>query len=196
MNNDPIQEISWKSMGEQWREATPMSSVPNEDVLTEVRRTAKRLLGLTISAGSGAIAVVASLTTLALCHRGILTWTFAIIGWSLFLPFVAFLVFHRRDIIADTQPTSTMIETLLRKQQATKNLLEFLYVLLSVETVLASSFWLVAEWHTHPLRTWSGFAAIFISGTVLVVLFRWQSRQAETRLRYVAGLGRALNDHD
>jgi len=173
-----------------------MSSVPNEDVLTEVRRTAKRLLGLTISAGSGAIAVVASLTTLAICHRGILTWTFAIIGWSLFLPLVAFLVFHRRDIIADTQPTSTMIETLLRKQQNTKNLLEFLYVLLSVETVLASCFWLVAEWHTHPLRTWSGFAAIFISGTVLVVLFRWQSRQAETRLRYVAGLGRALNYHD
>ena len=62
--------------------------------------------------------------------------------------------------------------------------------------MIASFFWLVAEWQAHPLRTWCGFAAIFISGTVLVFLFRWQSRQAETRLRYVAGLDRALNDHD
>ena len=183
-------------MGEEWREAMPMSSVSNDDVLSEVRKTAKRLLWLAISAGSGAIAVMASLTTLAVCHRGILTWTFAVIGWSVFLPLAAYFVFHHRDIIGDTLPTSSMIETLLRKQQSKKNLLEILYVLLSVETIIASSFWLVTEWHAHALRTWTGFAAIFITGTMLAVLFWWQDRRAATRLRYVAGLCRALKGQD
>jgi hypothetical protein len=199
MNNDPMQETNWLSMGEQWREALPMPAMSNEDsedILTEVRRTAKRLLALTISAGVGAAAITALLTTIAIDHFGVITWTFAVIGWSLSLPLIAFLAYYHKDFVADTLPTSSMIEALVRKRQGTKTLLEFLYVLLSVETMIASSFWLVTEWRASPLHYWTGFAAILISGTVLAVLFRWQYRRAETRLEDIAVLDRALKYED
>jgi hypothetical protein len=197
MKNDAIQEGSWQSMGQAWRNAPTVPSMSNDDVFTEVRKTAKLLFGLAIAAGSATIAVMTSLTTFAVCHRGILAWTFAVMGWSLFLPLAAYLIFHRKDIIAETLPTSSMLVTLLRKQKAKRNLLEFLYVLVSVETILASGFWLANQWHVHaPARAWPGFAGIFVTGAALSGLSRWQKARAETRLQFIADLGQALEDQD
>jgi hypothetical protein len=197
MKNDEIQEVNWQSMGQAWRNAPPVSSMSNDDVFIEVRKTAKLIFGLVIAAGSATIAVMISLTTFAIWHRGILAWTFAVMGWSLYLPLAAYFIFHRKDIIPETLPTSSMLETLLRKQEAKRNLLEFLYVLVSVETIIASGFWLANQWQVHALaHAWPGFAGIFVTGAALSGLSRWQKARAESRLHYIVDLGQALENQE
>ena len=187
MKDNSEQDSSWQTMGEQWRARTPFPAGSSSDVLVGVRKAERQLLWLAGGSVCLAISAMAVLTALAILHPGILSWTFAVIGWSLFLPLGSYLWAYRGDLVPDTRDTSSMLEGLLRKQVRKQHLLEFLGTLAGVETIIATAFWLVANWEapTHA-GMWTGLVAILFTGIASAALLRWQKSSTEARLRVIS----------
>ncbi len=104
------------------------------------------------------------------------------------LPIVGYLAVHRRDILAEMLDSASMLDTLLRRQTAKRDLLEFLRILLGVETIIATDFWLVS---TH-FASWRAGLALFGFGVLLTGLAWRQKKRAEGSIQNLQGLRATL----
>ena len=165
-------ETEWNEMVQEWREGGAGAMVSSEEILRRVRWNARVLVWMAALIVIAAMLVVVLLTGIAVVKFSLLTFTFAVIAWSGFLPVGLYVLVYRRDLLAETLDSKSMLEVLLRKQRAKRELLEFMRVLLGVETILSAVFWMVfGGW------AWRNGLTIFLTGVVVTgLIWRWRNR--------------------
>jgi hypothetical protein len=182
------EEQDWQELGKEWRESVPAFDLAHKEILEAAQKSSQRALWLAVVSLGSATVVMASLILMAFLRRSMLTYSFAIVGLSAFLPIVGYLAVHRRDILAEMLDSASMLDTLLRRQTAKRDLLEFLRILLGVETIIATDFWLVS---TH-FASWRAGLALFGFGVLLTGLAWRQKKRAEGSIQNLQGLRATL----
>ena len=176
------QEKLWEEMVETWCREVPGPHASHRDMLNTLQRSSRRVVWLAIFETAMAVAAVALLSAWAMLQAGVVAYTFAVIGWSAFLPIGSYVVAHRKDINADTLASTSMLDSHIRKQQAKRNLLEFTRVLLGVETIIASAFWIASNIRTNA-TAWQGGIAIALFGVLLTGLAWGQKKKTEATVQ-------------
>jgi hypothetical protein len=184
------EEKDWQELGEEWRQSVPVFQIAHKEILSEAQRSSRKALWLGVFSFGSATIIMALLIILALSHRSVLTYSFAIIGLSAFLPIGSYLAVHRRNIVPDALDSASMLDTLLKQQLAKRDLLEFLRILLGVETIIATAFWLAAT----GLAAWHDGLVLFGFGVLLAGLAWWQRKRAEGSIQSLQGLRATLTE--
>jgi hypothetical protein len=182
------EDKDWQQLGEEWRQNVPALPVAHQEILAEVQRSSKKTRWLAMFSLATATIVMVSLIVLALANRGILTYSFGVIGLSAFLPLCSYLVVYRRNIFPDTLDSGSMLDTLLVQQQAKRDLLEFMRSLLAVETIIATAFWLAQR----SLAAWPESLALFTFGSLLVWPVWWEKEKTAAAIQRLQDLRATL----
>jgi|SRR5476651_1471980 hypothetical protein len=184
---------SWDDMVQEWHHDSPVSATQPKDILLIVQRSSRRIVWMAVTASLIAVAVVASLTSIALVDHTILTFTFAVIGWSAFIPMVSYLLVYRRGLVADTLDSQSMLGNLLLKQRAKEKFLEFTRDLLGVETIMSSTFWAVSRLRLSK-TAWEGGVAIFLFGSLFTGLVWRQMNKTRETIQTLSEVQNTLNE--
>jgi RNA polymerase sigma factor (sigma-70 family) len=170
-----IADTNWQDLREEWCERVELSSIGYRETAAEVVRSAARTFWLAIFAFGVATIGMLSLTVLALECKNLVTYTFAVIGWSAFLPLSFYLISQQDRIVAHTLDSCSMLDALLKKQQTERKLLEFTRVLVGVETIISLGFWLAGK----GIRGWREGIVLVVCGALLTGLVWRQRKKAE-----------------
>ena len=185
-----MEDKYWQELGKEWREHIPPFDVEHQQILEAAQRDSRTVLWLGILSLATATIVMAALIFLAFLHRTLLTYSFAIISMSAFLPICSYLAFHWSSLRPEALDSASMLDTLLRRQSAKRNLMEFLLVLLTVETVIATVFWFAGS----GFRAWHAGLALSGFGVFLACLVWWQRKRTERLMQTLQELRATLMD--